>query len=55
VLYSTFYPDLFIFVLGYGAARLLKLKYEDAVPAAKIGASNHFEVAIATTIMLIDL
>ncbi len=43
---------LFIFALGYGAARLLKLNYEDAAPAAMIGASNHFEVAIATSVML---
>jgi ACR3 family arsenite transporter len=46
---------IFIFALGYGAARLLKLKYEDAAPAAMIGASNHFEVAIATAVMLFGL
>ena len=44
-----------IFCLGYGLARLLKLKYEDAAPAAMIGASNHFEVAIATSTMLFGL
>jgi ACR3 family arsenite transporter len=33
-----------IFWLGYGLARLLKLSYRDAAPAAMIGASNHFEV-----------
>ena len=37
-----------IFWLGYGMARLLRLSYRDAAPAAMIGASNHFEVAIAT-------
>ena len=44
-----------IFGLGYGLARLLKLKYADAAPAAMIGASNHFEVAIATSVMLFGL
>ncbi|MEE4113182.1 MAG: arsenical-resistance protein, partial [Desulfobacteraceae bacterium] len=44
-----------IFCLGYGLARLLKLHYADAAPAAMIGASNHFEVAIATSTMLFGL
>ena len=44
-----------IFWLGYGLARLLKLRYEFAAPAAMIGASNHFEVAIATATMLFGL
>ena len=44
-----------IFWLGYGLAKLLKLKYEDAAPSAMIGASNHFEVAIATAVMLFGL
>ena len=44
-----------IFWLGYGLARLLKLEYRDAAPAAMIGASNHFEVAIATSTMLFGL
>jgi arsenite transporter len=44
-----------IFWLGYWLARLLKLRYEDAAPAAMIGASNHFEVAIATATMLFGL
>jgi ACR3 family arsenite transporter len=50
-----FIQTVLIFVLGYGAARLLKLSYEDAAPAAMIGASNHFEVAIATAVMLYGL
>ncbi|MBW2220540.1 MAG: ACR3 family arsenite efflux transporter [Deltaproteobacteria bacterium] len=50
-----FLQTLLIFALGYGAAKLLKLNYEDAAPAAMIGASNHFEVAIATTVMLFGL
>ncbi len=44
-----------IFWLGYGLARLLKLSYRDAAPAAMIGASNHFEVAIATSTRLFGL
>ena len=44
-----------IFGLGYVLARLLKLSYEDAAPSAMIGASNHFEVAIATATMLFGL
>jgi len=45
----------FIFALGYGLARLFNLRYTDAAPAAMIGASNHFEVAIATSTMLFGL
>jgi ACR3 family arsenite transporter len=44
-----------IFWLAYGLARVLKLEYRDAAPAAMIGASNHFEVAIATATMLFGL
>jgi ACR3 family arsenite transporter len=50
-----FVQTVFVFALGYGAARLLKLDYRDAAPAAMIGASNHFEVAIATAVMLFGL
>jgi ACR3 family arsenite transporter len=50
-----FIQTTFIFALAYGAARLLKLSYEDAAPSAMIGASNHFEVAIATATMLFGL
>jgi len=50
-----FIQTVLIFWLGYGLARLLKLRYEDAAPAAMIGASNHFEVAIATATMLFGL
>jgi ACR3 family arsenite transporter len=45
----------FIFWIGYVAAQKLKLSYEDAAPAAMIGASNHFEVAIATAVTLFGL
>ena len=44
-----------ICILGYGLARPLGLAYEDAAPSAMIGASNHFEVAIATATMLFGL
>lgn len=50
-----FLQTCLIFGLGYGLAKLLRLRYEDAAPAAMIGASNHFEVAIATAVMLFGL
>jgi ACR3 family arsenite transporter len=50
-----FIQTMLIFGLGYWLAKLLKLPYEDAAPAAMIGASNHFEVAIATATMLFGL
>jgi ACR3 family arsenite transporter len=50
-----FLQTLLIFALAYGLARLLRLEYRDAAPSALIGASNHFEVAIATAVMLFGL
>ncbi len=50
-----FIQTVFIFALGYGLARLLRLTYQDAAPSAMIGASNHFEVAIATATILFGL
>jgi ACR3 family arsenite transporter len=50
-----FIQTVLIFCLGYALAKFLKLRYEDAAPAAMIGASNHFEVAIATSTMLFGL
>jgi ACR3 family arsenite transporter len=44
-----------IFALGYGLSKALRLTYENAAPSAMIGASNHFEVAIATATMLFGL
>ena len=44
-----------IFFLTYGLAKLIKLDYKDAAPSALIGASNHFEVAIATATMIFGL
>ena len=50
-----FIQTCFIFVLTYSIAKWLKLSYRDAAPSALIGASNHFEVAIATSAMLFGL
>ena len=50
-----FVQTTFIFFLTYVAALKLGLTYEDAAPAALIGASNHFEVAIATAVILFGL
>jgi ACR3 family arsenite transporter len=50
-----FLQTMLIFWLTYGAARLLGLSYSDAAPSALIGASNHFEVAIATSTALFGL
>lgn len=51
-----FIQTVFIFAIGYFVfARWLKLSYHDAAPAAMIGASNHFEVAIATAVILFGL
>lgn len=44
-----------IFAITYALARILKFSYEDAAPSAMIGASNHFEVAIATATILYGL
>lgn len=44
-----------IFWLTYLLAKYLGLSYRDAAPSAMIGASNHFEVAIATAVMLFGL
>lgn len=43
---------LTIFGIGYVASKLLGLDYEDAAPASMIGASNNFEVAIATAVTI---
>ena len=50
-----FIQTMLIFGLGYGLAKILRLSYQDAAPTAMIGASNHFEVAIATSVMLFGL
>ena len=51
-----FIQTIFIFVIGYFVlARIFKLSYREAAPVALIGASNHFEVAIATAVVLFGL
>lgn len=50
-----FIQTIFIFTIAYLASKLLKLSYQDAAPASMIGASNHFEVAIATAVVLYGL
>jgi len=50
-----FIQTCLIFGIAYVLARWLKLPYRDAAPSALIGASNHFEVAIATSTMLFGL
>ncbi len=46
---------MLIFGISYLAAKFIGLPYEDAAPSAQIGASNHFEVAIAVATMLFGL
>jgi ACR3 family arsenite transporter len=50
-----FVQTVLIFALGYGLSKVIGLTYENAAPTAMIGASNHFEVAIATAAMLYGL
>jgi ACR3 family arsenite transporter len=50
-----FIQTVVIFILAYWLAKRLRLSYQDAAPSALIGASNHFEVAIATAVMLFGL
>lgn len=44
-----------IFAITYGAARWLKLPFDVAAPAAMIGTSNFFELAVAVAISLFGL
>ena len=46
---------IFIFTITYMAAKAWGFSYENAAPSAMIGASNHFEVAIATAVILFGL
>ena len=50
-----FIQTVVIFTLGYIVSKFMGLTYENAAPTALIGASNHFEVAIATATMLYGL
>lgn len=44
-----------IFAIAYGLARLMKIPYTIAAPAAMIGTSNFFELAVAVAISLFGL
>ncbi len=44
-----------IFAIAYGLARLLRLPFNVAAPAAMIGTSNFFELAVAVAISLFGL
>jgi arsenite transporter len=44
-----------IFAIAYGMARVLKLPFNVAAPAAMIGTSNFFELAVAVAISLFGL
>lgn len=44
-----------IFVLAYGAAKVMKLPHNIAAPASLIGTSNFFELAVAVAISLFGL
>ncbi len=46
---------LLIFVIAYSGAKVLKLEHSIAAPAALIGASNFFELAVAVAISLFGL
>lgn len=50
-----FIQTVLIFSLGYILSKTWKFTYEDAAPSAMIGASNHFEVAIATATILFGI
>ncbi len=50
-----FIQTCLIFAVSYAMAKWLKLSYRDAAPSALVGASNHFEVAIATSTILFGL
>ncbi|MBP7121314.1 MAG: ACR3 family arsenite efflux transporter [Methanolinea sp.] len=50
-----FLQTMLIFTIGYVLSKKIHLTYEDAAPSAMIGASNHFEVAIATATILFGL
>jgi ACR3 family arsenite transporter len=44
-----------IFMLAYGAARVLRVPFDIAAPCAMIGTSNFFELAVAVAISLFGL
>ncbi|MBT2731769.1 ACR3 family arsenite efflux transporter [Carnobacterium sp. ISL-102] len=47
--------NIVIFFIGYGGAKACKLPYSIAAPAAMVGTSNFFELAVAVAISLFGL
>ncbi|WP_062532891.1 ACR3 family arsenite efflux transporter [Jeotgalibaca dankookensis] len=47
--------NLVVFFLGYGGAKACKLPFSIAAPAAMVGTSNFFELAVAVSIALFGL
>ncbi len=45
----------FIFFVGFAMAKILNVRYSLAAPAAIIGASNFFELSVATAVILFGL
>lgn len=45
----------FIFGIGFVLTRIFKVRYEYSAPATMVGASNFFELAVATAIILFGL
>ena len=41
-----------IFIIAFGAAKMMKLPFDIAAPAGMIGASNFFELAVAVAVAL---
>jgi len=50
-----FLQTILIFTIGYVLSKGRKFTYEDAASSAMIGASNHFEVPIATATILFGI
>lgn len=44
-----------IFIIGFAGAKLMKLPFDIAAPAAMIGASNFFELAVAVAVAVFPL
>ncbi|AYW49935.1 MAG: ACR3 family arsenite efflux transporter [Tetragenococcus halophilus] len=47
--------NIAVFFLGYGGAKACKLPFSIAVPAAMVGTSNFFELAVAVSVSLFGL
>jgi len=47
--------NIAVFFLGYGSAKVCKLPFSIAAPAAMVGTSNFFELAVAVSVSLFGL